>query len=311
MHHRDLNDRGKFDLLLQLVDLKLRAQTLGLDLRAAMLPVKRMPREHEHLGEHGSPICVTGYQSRLRPSPRRPPAPVPTIPAWAPCLRPLTRSTALQGCISLIVRIRRARKPTMPCAGHARSHCADLCPDLCPTRCQSYGAPGLHGGHCRTKACSKDDHSDCGFIAAHAAADCPTASPPSCRFYVAGARCAYGARAPERVPAVPPALALPALDLAERARAERERDLAERKLLHAHCVPTPGIYDDFEANPASALLLLAHNTNLGSFPALQRVQGLRRRRRARWHRLQAQEKGQLVQAKGSSLREHRVLTHDY
>ena len=43
----------------------------------------------------------------------------------------------------------------------------------------------------------------------------------------------------------------------------------------------------------------------------QRVQGLRRRRRARWHRLQAQVKGQLVQAKGSSLREHRVLTHDY
>ena len=151
---------------------------------------------------------------------------------------------------------------------------------------------------------------DC-CIAAHDAADCPTASPPSCRFYVAGARCAYGARAPERVPAVPPARALPALDLAERARAERERDLTERKLLHAHCVPTPGIYDDFEANPASALLLLAHNTNLGSFPALQRVQGLRRRRRARWHRLQAQEKGQLVQAKGSSLREHRVLTHDY
>ena len=33
------------------------------------------------------------------------------------------------------------------------SLCADLCPDLCPTRCQSYGALGLHGAHCRTKAC--------------------------------------------------------------------------------------------------------------------------------------------------------------
>ena len=102
MHHRDLNDRGKFDLLLQLVDLKLRAQTLGLDLRAAMLPVKRMPREHEHLGEHGSPVCESAQPCRLRPSPRRPPAPVPTIPAWAPCLRPLTRSTALQGFIQLV-----------------------------------------------------------------------------------------------------------------------------------------------------------------------------------------------------------------
>ena len=39
MHHRDLNDRGKFDLLLQLVDLKRRAQTLGLDLQAVMLPM--------------------------------------------------------------------------------------------------------------------------------------------------------------------------------------------------------------------------------------------------------------------------------
>ena len=52
----------------------------------------------------------------------------------------------------------------------------------------------------------------------------------------------------------------------------RQRDLAERELLHSHCVPRPGIYDDFEANPASALLLLlAHNTSLCSFPALQRL----------------------------------------
>ena len=34
MHHRDLNDRGQLDRLLQLVDLDLRALTLGLDLRA-------------------------------------------------------------------------------------------------------------------------------------------------------------------------------------------------------------------------------------------------------------------------------------
>ena len=106
--------RGFDLLLLQLVDLKLRAQNLGLDLLAAMLPVKRMPREHEHLGEHGSPVCGSAQPSRLCPSLPHPAAPVPTIPAWAPCLRPLTRSTALQGCISLIVRIRRARKPTMP-----------------------------------------------------------------------------------------------------------------------------------------------------------------------------------------------------
>ena len=129
-----------------------------------------------------------------------------------------------------------------------------------------YGAPGLHRAHCRTSfnqgLLKRRPLSDCiGVIVAHAAEDCPTTSPPSCCFYVAGARRAYGARAPERVPAVPPALALPALDLAERARAEHERDLAERKLLLAHCVPTPGIYDDFEANSASALLLLAHNTN--------------------------------------------------
>jgi hypothetical protein len=33
-------------------------------------------------------------------------------------------------------------------------------------------------------------------------------------------------------------------------------------------VPNATRYDDFEQHPASALLLLAHNTNLGSFPAL-------------------------------------------
>ena len=107
-------------------------------------------------------------------------------------------------------------------------HCADLFPDLCPTRCHTYGAPGLHRARCRTNACSKEDHwhgDCCRFIPAQDAADCPTTSPPSCR-NVADARCAYGARAPERVPAVPPACGLSALDLAECARAKRERDNA-------------------------------------------------------------------------------------
>ena len=56
-------------------------------------------------------------------------------------------------------------------------------------------------------------------------------------------------------------------------------DLEQRQLLHAHCVPNATRYDDFEQDPTSALLLLAHNTNLGSFPALQRLSypGLRAR----------------------------------
>ena len=121
-----------------------------------------------------------------------------------------------------------------------------------------YGAPGLHPASCLEAPCLADHTASC--------AGCIPR-----RFYVAGARCAYGARAPEHVPAAPPARSLSALDLAEHARADRERDLPERKLLQAHCVPTPGIYVNFETNPASALLLLAHSTKLGSFPALQRL----------------------------------------
>ena len=79
---------------------ELRAQSAGLDLRAPTLTAKRMPREHEP--EHGFPVCGSAQPSRLRPSPRRPPAHVQKIPAWAPCLRPLTPSTALQGFIQLV-----------------------------------------------------------------------------------------------------------------------------------------------------------------------------------------------------------------
>ena len=94
------------------------------------------------------------------------------------------------------------------------------------------------------------------------AASCHTKSSQLCRHYT-GARCAYGARAADCVPGAPPAL----------------DDLKERQLLHAHGVPNATSYDDFEHDPASALLLLAHNTNLGSFPALQRLgdPGLRAR----------------------------------
>ena len=66
----------------------------------------------------------------------------------------------------------------------------------------------------------------------------------------------YGDRAPDGVHAAPPVLVLPPLDLGERARPER-------------CATSP--IDDIEAYPGSALLLLAHYTNLGSFPALQRL----------------------------------------
>ena len=115
-----------------------------------------------------------------------------------------------------------------------------------------WGAPGLHAAQCADAACHEGDHSMCdGHIAAHCADLCPRI----CRRFPEGKRCAYGARAPDRLPSAPPAL----------------DDLAERRLLHAHCVPNATRYDDFEHSPASALLLLAHNTNLGSFPALQRL----------------------------------------
>ena len=70
-----------------------RAQSAGLVLVAPTLTAKRMPREHEP--EHGFPVCGSAQPSRLRPSPRRPPAHVQKIPAWAPCLRPLTPSTEI------------------------------------------------------------------------------------------------------------------------------------------------------------------------------------------------------------------------
>ena len=89
----------------------------------------------------------------------------------------------------------------------------------------------------------------------HIAAHCADLCPQICRRFPEGKRCAYGARAPYRLPGAPPAL----------------DDLAERKLLHAYCVPNATHYDNFEQDPTSALLLLAHNTNLGSFPALQRL----------------------------------------
>jgi hypothetical protein len=114
------------------------------------------------------------------------------------------------------------------------------------------GAPGIHAAQCADAACHQGDHAMCGD---HIAAHCADLCPRICRRFPEGKRCAYGARAPDRLPG-----ALPALD-----------DDAERKLLHAHCVPNATRYDDFEQHPASALLLLAHNTNLGSFPALQRL----------------------------------------
>ena len=89
----------------------------------------------------------------------------------------------------------------------------------------------------------------------HIAAYCADLCPQICRHYDKDKRCAYGARAPDLLPG-----ANPALD-----------DLEQRQLLHAHCVPNTTRYDDFEQDPASALLLLAHNTNLGPFPALQRL----------------------------------------
>ena len=43
-------------------------------------------------------------------------------------------------------------------------------------------------------------------------------------------------------------------------------DHGESRCRHAACA----VYDDFEQDPDKALLLLAHNTNLGAFPAMQR-----------------------------------------
>jgi len=115
-----------------------------------------------------------------------------------------------------------------------------------------HGAPSIHPAQCADAACHEADHAMCGgYIAAHCADLCLRI----CRHYHEGKRCAYGARAPDRLPGAPLAL----------------DDLKERTLLHAHCVPNATRYDDFEQHPASALLLLAHNTNLGSFPALQRL----------------------------------------
>ena len=71
-----------------------RAMTRTVDMQAALLPVMRIPREHEHLAS--AAFRFAGRHSHLN---SHPPAPVPTIPAWAPCLRPLTPSTVLQGCI--------------------------------------------------------------------------------------------------------------------------------------------------------------------------------------------------------------------
>ena len=70
---------------------ELRAQSAGLVLQALMLPVERMLAKLELLRPVGH-NCTRPAQasSRLRPSPRRPPAHVQKIPAWAPCLRPLT-----------------------------------------------------------------------------------------------------------------------------------------------------------------------------------------------------------------------------
>ena len=115
-----------------------------------------------------------------------------------------------------------------------------------------WGAPGLHAAQCADAACHKGNHAMCG---GHIAAHCADLCPQICRHYDKDKRCAYGARAPDRVPGEPPA----------------RDDLKEKQLLHAHCVPNTTRYVDFEQNPASALLLLAHNTNLGSFPALQRL----------------------------------------
>ena len=115
-----------------------------------------------------------------------------------------------------------------------------------------WGAPGLHAAQCADAACHKGNHAMCG---GHIAAHCADLCPRICRRFPEGKRCAYGARAADRLPGAPPAL----------------DDLKERQLLHAHCVPNATRYDDFEQDPASALLLLAHNTNLGSFPALQRA----------------------------------------
>ena len=157
---------------------------------------------------------------------------------------------------------RRASKLTTRRAAATLQHTAlnvDLCPDLSPARCQFYATAGDHAGQHRTQTCSAAVHVDClGFIAAH---DARAASPQICRHYI-GARCAYGAHAADRLPSAPPAI----------------DELKERQLLHAHCVPNTTRWDDFEHDPASALLL-THNTNLGSFPALQRLSdpGLRAR----------------------------------
>ena len=42
-----------------------RAMTRTVDMQAALLPVMRIPREHEHLGERGFPVCGSAQPSQL------------------------------------------------------------------------------------------------------------------------------------------------------------------------------------------------------------------------------------------------------
>ena len=77
---------------------KRRALSAGFTAVGGAATGARLARRRK-LSTRSSPL---NYHLDCAHSPRRPPAPVPTIPAWAPCLRALTRSTALQVFIQLV-----------------------------------------------------------------------------------------------------------------------------------------------------------------------------------------------------------------
>ena len=224
-------DRDPLDLRLPRLVVELWVLSLGLDLRGWM-PTARPRTDRERvngrLADRNSLDWMRPAQPRFLTHPSPSPSLGPlmmmlawpaSLPVWIPSLAPL----------EFMLRaawMRRASKLTTRRAVATFQHTALIfapisAPISVPPDADSTGEAGVHADHCRSLTCSAAVHEGCrGFIAAHAATSCLTKCPQICRHFT-GTRCAYGARASDRLPGAPPAL----------------NDLAERKLLHAYCVP--------------------------------------------------------------------------